>query len=96
MRCVLCDPTRVDGSSSASSCRTRLRKGIVIHNGAHGSTSLKRHVDHIHLEAYEKYEKEISKKRMVWGSERKETKKRKSIQSTEVTRCFGSKDPYKK
>ena len=96
MQCIHCHPTVREGSNSACSHCTRSRKGIMVYNVAHGSTSMRKHVNYSHAEAYEKYEKEIAKERMVSRLAKKNTKNRKSMQSTEITRYFGSKDPYKK
>ena len=48
MRCVLCHPTVLNESISTSNHRTRAKKGIVVYNATHSSTSLRKHVDHAH------------------------------------------------
>ena len=46
-----------------------------MYNAAHGSTSVRKHVDHAHFEEYEKYKKKVAKEWMVSASTRKKDQK---------------------
>ena len=50
----------IGATTQMSNRRTRARKGIVVCNARHGSTSLKKHIDHVHLEVNKKYKNKIA------------------------------------
>jgi hypothetical protein len=82
--------------SSSSSRNIRKKKGLVKYNLAHGITNMKKHLDATHPREFGHYIIEAKAKAAVVEESRQKSKKRKTVQSSQIVDFFSSRQPYKK
>jgi hypothetical protein len=82
--------------SSSSSRNTRKNKGLVKYNPTHGITSMKKHLDVAHPREFGRYVTEAKAKAAAVEESRQKSKKRKTVQSSQIIDFFNSRQPYKK
>jgi hypothetical protein len=87
MRCIICHATKTT-SSSSSTRHTRAKKGLITYNPAHGTTSIKNHIDSIHTTDFQHYSEAAMAKATAEKQSRRQTKKKKTMQSSQILDFF--------
>jgi spore cortex formation protein SpoVR/YcgB (stage V sporulation) len=87
MRCIICHATETT-SSSSSMRHTRAKKGLITYNPAHGTTSIKNHIDSIHTTDFQHYSEAAMAKATAEKQSRRQTKKKKTMQSSQILDFF--------
>lgn len=94
MRCVVCHSGK---TMQAGGRTTKERKGIVRYNPTHGITSMKNHVDQVHVLAFDKYKRlKLEEESSTAGPAFKKSKTRSTIPPGDISQYFSSQRSYHK